>query len=671
MKFNIRFIITTLMLFITLSSAAHSRSRTSAEANFSFTNLNLKVNGINNFKGHVGLDAEGKGIVISTTESDSNDKMLRLISEKLDSDAYLIDFRLFRSCDMQPKISKYGKNLSLTFSPKSLENRSKTEKYDVTVEIMDFRSFISEEKYTTEEQIKDFLHKRCATRKSAVEALKRLLSDSIRTFTDKTAALAKANEKLSAQSTELESLKSAVSDTQAQIKDINYLQNSYKMQLKSIDSLTNGANKLISKESQKQKEIKEKENSLGKRLQAKLDLIKAKEAEIANEKDLFRKLIDEAKEIENSMIKQQRNLAEEENNFSNINTNKMKLSYDMKNARATFKKIKEQQANLLSEIEKLKKTNLESDLKLKRVHAQKAELTDSIESERLEIDNLQKQINELILKKSKKEEALKQKFDSLNSKEDEISKLRIDIDANSSGIKSLEDKKSNLALKGEKTSLADINNLETQMDIVRASAAKANETVEKFKQALSEINSRRDAVNKKSEENRSILSLRTQQLTKLQSEKNEVEKRINDSQLDRKSKEIKLKNLKSESSNYKHEISNINKSLLSAEDNFETFSSILADFKTKLAPVEEKYKTMLKEKQRIEADIKAFKSKIRTSSASLKKETPSATIMIDLAEDEAFNSSVSSGDDSGLGSGKSQSKDAQVKWRQLIDNIIA
>jgi len=658
------------MLFITLSSAAHLQSRTRAEANFSFTNLNLKVNGINNFKGHVGLDAEGKGIVISTTENDSNDKMLRLISEKLDSDAYLIDFRLFRSCDMQPKVSKYGKNLSLTFSPKSLENRSKTEKYDVTVEIMDFRSFISEEKYTTEEQIKDYLYKRCSGRKNAVDTLKRQLLDSIKSFSDKTAALGKVSEKLAVKIAELESLKTAVLDTQAQIKDIDYLQNSYKMQLKSIDSLTNGANKLIRKEGEKQKEFRERENSENKKLQKKLDDIKIKEAEIAKEKELFRKLIDEAKEIENKMIKDQRNLAEEENNLSNINTNKMKLSYDLKNAKTTLKKIKEQQENLNSEIQKLKKITNEKDLKLKSVNAQKAELTDSIESERHEIDNLQKKINELILKKSKKEEALKQKYDSLNNREDEISRLRIEIDSNSSGIKSLEDKKTNLELKEERTTLDDIENIKSQVVSVRASAEKSNTTVEKIKQKLSETNTKRDLINKKSEENKSQISLKTQELTKLQSEKNEVEKRINDSQLERKDKEIKLKNLKSESSNYKNEIANINKSLLSANDNLETFNSILGDFKAKLAPVDEMYNGMLKEKQRIESDIKLFKKEIRSSSAKLKKETPSATIMIDLAEDEAFNSSVLNGEENNL-SGKNQGRDSQVKWRQLIDNIIS
>jgi chromosome segregation ATPase len=661
MKFNIRFVITILLLFITLSSAAHLRSRTSAEANFSFTNLNLKVNGINNFKGHVGLDAEGKGIVISTTESDSNDKMLRLISEKLDSDAYLIDFRLFRSCDLQPKINKYGKNLSLTFSPKSLENRSKTEKYDVTVEIMDFRSFISEEKYSTEEQIKDYLYKRCATRKNAVETLKRLLSDSIRTFTDKTVELGLVNEKLSTQSAELESLRTAVADTQAQIKDINYLQNSYKMQLKSIDSLTNGANKLISKETENQKEIKEKENSFGKKLQKKLEAIKNKEAEIAKEKEIFRKLIDEAKEIENSMIKQQSNLAEEENNLSNINTNKMKLSYDLKNAKTTLKKIKEQVASLIGEIEKMKKTTGESDLKLKRIKAQKSELS--------EIENFQKKINELILKKSKKEEALKQKFDLLNSKEDEISKLKIEIDSNYSGIKSLEDKKENLKLKEEKTSLAEISNVEAQYIATRASAEKANANVEKVKTKLSEINSRRDAINKSSDENKSKISQKSQNLMKLQSDKNEIEKRINDSQLGRKDKEIKLKNLKAESFNYKNEIANIDKSLLSAQDNLETFNSILTDFNAKLSPVEEKFNGLVKEKQRTEADIKAFKGKIKSASVQMKKETPSATIMIDLAEDEALDNS-SNGEESPL-SGKANGKDTQAKWRQLIDNIIA
>ncbi len=667
MKLSIIQILAVFLMFITLSNSALSKSRTNAEANFSFTNLNLKFDGVNNFKGHVGLDADGKGIVVSPTDNDSNDKMLRLISEKLDSDAYLIDFRIFRSCDMSPKVSRYGKNLSLTFSPKSLENRSKNEKFDVTVEIMDFRTFISEEKYQTEEQIKDFLLNRCSDRKNAVNSLKRILNDSIKSFTDNTSELFKLNEKISLQYSELNNLKAAVEDTKTQINDINFLQNSYKMQLRSIDSLTNGANKLIDKETKKQKEIKEKENALDKKLKKKLDHIKNKEGEIAKEKIKFHKLIEESKDVENNFINHQKNLAEEENILSNINSNKMKISYDLKNAVDNLNKVQENQKNLILEIEKLQKVNTEKDNKLKFFNNEKIQLSGNIDKEKLEIENLTKRINDLILEKSKKEETLKQKYDELNNKETDISKLRIELDSNISEMKNLQNRKSDLKDKDEKSIKTVIQSLEGQMASVNESYEKANQTVEKNKEKLNEASKRKNEINKKSENNKNNLNFKNQELIKYQSEKNELEKFINDSLLERKNKEMKLKNLRNESSNYKNEIMNINKSLLSAQENLETFNSISSEFKAKLVPVEAKYNSLLKEKMLLESTIKSSKTKIKSTSSTLKKETPSATIMIDLAEDEALNNA--NNDD--YSSGKNSGKDGTIKWRQLIDNIIS
>merc|ERR1711934_622410 len=164
---------------------------------------------------------------------------------------------------MKPKINNLGNNLSLTFSPKSLENRSKNEKFDITVDVKDFRSFISSETYKTEEQVDKYLREKCDNRKNGVNNLKKKFTNNIKSYGDKKRELAELNTKLNKHISELESVKTAVYDTENQIKDINFLKKSYQTQLKSIASLTNGTNKLISKESSKSVDLREKEMQIG------------------------------------------------------------------------------------------------------------------------------------------------------------------------------------------------------------------------------------------------------------------------------------------------------------------------------------------------------------------------------------------------------------------------
>jgi chromosome segregation ATPase len=655
-----------------LKSKSSSRTKTQSEANFIFSNKNSISkfrDSLNNFHGNVGIDTENKGIIISTFENENNDKMLRLISEKLDSDAYLIDFRLFRSCDMKSKLSNNGNNLNITFSPKSLENRSKNEKFDITVDIKDFRSFISSEAYKTQEDINNYLNEKCLKRKSTVNKLKINFTNKINTFTEKKKELSELNSKLNKHLSELENVKTAVFDTDSQINDINSLKNSYQTQLKSIASLTNGTNKLISKESQKSVDLRKKEMDIGVLLNKKVDEIKIKEDEIIKEKENFHKLIENSKDIENSLIKEQKRLSEEENNLSSIYQNKMKLTYDLKNNKDNLKKIKNQENKLNKEIQNLITTSEEKKRSLFSINKQKAELNTSIELEKIEIENIQKQINDLILKKSKTEENLKSKYDLLNLKEDEISKIRIELDSNNSQMKNFENKKLNLEEKEEKTTISNINNIENQLKFINENYENSNKRLEKTKIRIDEINTKRQNNDKLTEENKENLNLKTRQYSLMQNERNDFEKRINDISIERKDKENKLRNLRSESNNYKGEISNINKSLNSANDNLETFTSILNDFKTKLEPLNKKHNELLENKQKLENSVKYLRKEIKEISNLIKKETPSATIMVDLAEDEAFNYANANANEDVLINDSKGNK--EIKWRKLIENIIA
>merc|ERR1711957_622790 len=214
-------------------------------------------------------------------------------------------------------------------------------------------------------------------------------------------------------------------------------------------------------------------------------------------------------------IKQQKRLSEEENNLSSVNQNKMKLTYDLKNDKGNLKKIKSQEISINKEIEKLVKVNDDKNKKLKTINKQKHELNLSIESEKTEIENIQKQINELILKKSKTEENLKTKYDQLNTKEDEISKTRIELDPNSSQMKNFENNKSNFEEKEEKTTVSSINNLENQLKFVLENYKNTNKRLEKAKLKIDEINTKRTSNDKSSEENKENLNQKTKEYARL------------------------------------------------------------------------------------------------------------------------------------------------------------
>ena len=89
-----------------------------------------------------------------------------------------------------------------------------------------------------------------------------------------------------------------------------------------------------------------------------------------------------------------------------------------------------------------------------------------------------------------------------------------------------------------------------------------------------------------------------------------------------------------------------------SKENFTTYSSLNQEFNEKVDPLRIKYQQFQDKKKELEVEIKEQKKRIKEKSKIMKNETPSAVIMMDMAEDDAL--SIESGN----------------RWKKLIDKII-
>ena len=253
-----------LCIFLLLSLNISYAFESKASAILSFYNSNVKLNGpsSNNFKGNVSLDNLERGIVITAGDGAHDESLLRLVSEKVESDSFLIDYRLFRSCEITASFAEDKNKLILNFSPYSLENRKKNDNFDIHVEISNYEKFIDKSKYKSEYEVQNFIRNQCENRKNKIVSYKNEFTSAVENFRKKTKDLESINAELRNHAKEVESLKTSISETESQIKDIEYLKDSYQMQLKSISSLTSGASKLIINENQKREELQKRQRDL-------------------------------------------------------------------------------------------------------------------------------------------------------------------------------------------------------------------------------------------------------------------------------------------------------------------------------------------------------------------------------------------------------------------------
>ena len=154
---------------------------------------------------------------------------------------------------------------------------------------------------------------------------------------------------------------------------------------------------------------------------------------------------------------------------------------------------------------------------------------------------------------------------------------------------------------------------------------------------LKEQNNLKDSINKKLSDYNLEIDIVNNSINNLNKERMDTEKIRSNYSEEIKDNEHKLKNLVKESENYNGEIENIKKSLSSAKENLKTFNSLLADFQKKIAPLDFKQNNFLKLKKELKNGLKLEKADIKEAATLLKKSTPAATVIIDLAEDEALN----------------------------------
>jgi chromosome segregation ATPase len=618
----------------------------------SFTESKIELLGptANDFKAHVALNE--KGIVISSDNGLHDENLLRLVAEKLESDNYLIDYRLFRNCEM--KIALTGENkMRVNFSPKSLENRSKNEKFDINLDVLNYRSVLPAN-VVNEVDIKGYLQGQCQNRKNEILKIKNNFRKIIEEYKTRSNRLSDISKNVFSKNQEVENVTSAIADAEKQITDISKLKDSYQMQLVSIDSLTQGANRLVVKENERTAELQSQQTDLVKRIEETQKDILAREESLTKIKENNRKAIERSKDVESAMISYQKELSEVDGNLSNIRSSKLGFEYDLKNARMQSDQVEKDLSSLINEVQRLEGVSRENNEKSEIALKDKNDIESLIQKDRSDIKSIEEQINNLILEKSKKEESLKNKFDRLKSKDEELVNLHLENDQILSKIKRLSNNK-------EKVETAERVEIQNRIE-------KINENIIKSQKSEAELASKQlnlkkgfDEKNQTKENLQLILNKNNKDIDKINKEilginnkRIELEHTLSQTMSDIRVKSNKLKNLRTESTNYDSEKNSIKRSLSIADENLETFKGILNEFSTKLMPLQKDYEAINTEKCGLEKEMKDFNSEIKSLASGLRKETPSAAVMIDLAEDEAFNTDTKS-----------------IKWKVLIDKIIS
>jgi len=122
----------------------------------------------------------------------------------------------------------------------------------------------------------------------------------------------------------------------------------------------------------------------------------------------------------------------------------LRIDFDYASALKFKEEIDLKSKQISKEITNFKKKNEGNAHRIKELTTIKIEQENKMNNEKEEIGRIEAEINELILKKSKKkEENVKNLFDVIKSKEDEISSVKIEQEQLNANIKHLTEKKRN------------------------------------------------------------------------------------------------------------------------------------------------------------------------------------------------------------------------------------
>jgi chromosome segregation ATPase len=616
------------------------------KANFSESTFML--NGDNELKGQVSLDS--RGIVITSSEAMQDTNDLKLVSVEKTTESHLIDFRLFRTCNIEAMLLNGA--LRLNFSPMSVENRSKNDNFDIQVDILNYRNVIPKE-YETVEQIGGYLKSLCEARKKVIAQLKDELESAISKFKSSYASISELSKQVHSQTAEVENVKSAIQDAENQIKGISNLKKSYQTELNSIEALTSGASRLITKESTRSKEIQDELEKLKADIKGAQTNAKVKSETISQLKESNRKVIEKSKDVENVIIGLQRDLSEMDGIIAGGKSTKLGLGYDLKAARTHSEELDKSLGGLVTEIQLLDAKSKQNYKRSETANKSKTELESLIQHEKDDIKKIEDQINKLILEKSTKEEILKSSYDKLKAKDEELVNVRLETEQVNSNIKRLSSNRERIQ-NTEKVELkSKIDKLTSDIDLMNKKEVAFVEKENKLKATLSDnIKTKANLEQMLSRNNKDIEKL-GKEISTISNNRINLEKRISDLTESLNVENKKVNNLRTEAKNYDLERNTIKKSLTIADQNLETFKSIVNEFNAKLNPTQNGYNEIVNKKNTLESEINSYKEKIKTLTQQFRKETPSAVIMLDMAEDQALNEETSN-----------------TKWKEIIDKII-
>ena len=642
MKFNIRIkILYISILLVIISNAYLSSLRVITKDAFSFNETTSSDSSfdelsINNDEQKVYLDKEGRGIMIKSFNGISDEK-LKLVSEKLNPEIYLIDYRLMRNCVFKVKfIGEKGNILNIEFSPRSLEKRPKNHELKIQLDIKNYSKFFPD-LYNKEESIINHIKEQCYKRKESLNSIKKDIINQINVYKERMHKMIDIISKYRSLKNTTEEFESTIKDVKSQITQIRRLKKSYENQNENLEQLMKSSKKLLKKEKVDTNvitnyivkiKIKLKENSF------KFKELRDKEVEIKNK---YKNYILSQKDIEGEIINLSKRLSETDQQISSLSRNKLKENYEIHYIESSTKELYARIDEISKQIIKSINKKTENKNKTIFINKNKDDLDKKIQIEKKKIRNIDEQIDELILQKTKIEEQVKDQYTTIRAKEDELTSIDIENEQLNSNIKRLEDK-----LKSSKQNIENIKEKQTYL----------TQQNNNFQKKLSILNSTRNNLTVELEANekskvtilkkiRNLINFtenNNNETSILENIKFNLEKKISDNNIDLKEKEQNIRNLEREINNYKFDADNIIKTISTFEENKQNVEKILEELKMKLLPNKEELIQFTMEKKQNEEILSKSKSKIISSIDILKNKIPELKIIADIIEDEFINS---------------------------------
>ena len=634
-KISIFYINFVLLSFVSLTKVRiESEDSSSSEM---YSEIVLDGPSKNKFKGQVTFEKQGKGLIIKSINGEQNDKLLKLVADKLASDTYLIDYRLMRSCAFPVKFSgEMNKNIKLAFSPKSLENKNKNEKFDFNLEIFNFINFFPKVE-KTEIAIQNEIKTQCEKRKNTIIQYKSLLMNDFNEYQEIMKQRKQIKSRLNSAKKNTEVFNTNFQDINNQIAQINELKNSYEKQRQNLEILMKGSNKLLKKEKEDLSGITNNNNDIQNKLKENTIQLKKLSEKDNDLKKSYEKLIRHEKNNDEELNNLNKKKSVIEEKISSISRNKLSDEYEIKYTNSTQKEIALLMEETKNQIQKFKTSQIIIQNKTVEIVKSKDVLEENIRKNKESILNVDDQINELILKKTKLEEEVKDHYNSIKSKEDELSSIDIENQQLSSNIKRLEDK-----LKSSRLNLDNIRERNSYLSkhenkfrnrLIRLNSTRNNFTVE-----INNTKKKKATILIKIKESKVLIESNNNEINNLNNVKFSLEKMLSDNNLEIKEKESNVKNLENEIMNYEKDIENIDKTISSFSENKSNVEKILDDLNKKLSPYKQDNQKFSKLNTLTEEKLSKVRTRIRSSLDQLKKNVPATKIIMDIIDDEFINS---------------------------------